>query len=214
MRSVTRVAKPVSRWQSARCPVTGESLSMDALQALLGRRSVPRLAEPAPAGAQRERIFRSALQAPDHARLRPWRFLVVEADGRQALGEAMARAMRRHDPQAETAALDKLRANPLRAPLVLVLIAAIREHPKVPALEQQLSVACAAQCMLLAAHAEGFGGIWRTGPVTWLPEFGAELGLAEGEQVLGFLYLGTPEASPPPVEPPALAAHFRNWPQI
>ncbi|MFM7783413.1 MAG: nitroreductase family protein, partial [Planctomycetota bacterium] len=68
---------------------------MDALQALLGRRSASRLVEPAPAGVQRERILRSALQAPYHARLRPWRFLLVEGDARQALGEAMARAMRR-----------------------------------------------------------------------------------------------------------------------
>jgi nitroreductase len=185
---------------------------MEALEALLGRRSVPRLVEPAPVGEQRERIFRSALQAPDHARLRPWRFLVVDGEGRESLGEAMARAMCRHDPQAEPDALDKLRANPLRAPLVVVLLACIREHPKVPPLEQQLSVACAAQCMLLAAHAEGFGGIWRTGPVTWLPELGVELGLAETEQVLGFLYLGTPASSVPAVEPPALDAHFRNWP--
>ncbi|MFM7275974.1 MAG: nitroreductase family protein [Gammaproteobacteria bacterium] len=185
---------------------------MDALQALLGRRSASRLVEPAPAGVQRERILRSALQAPDHARLRPWRFLLVEGDARQALGEAMARAMRRHDPQAEPATLEKLRANPLRAPLVVVLLACIREHPKVPALEQQLSVACAAQCMLLAAHAEGFGGIWRTGPVTWLPELPGELGLLEGEQVLGFLYIGTPASSPAPVEPPAPDTHFRKWP--
>lgn len=185
---------------------------MDALEALLGRRSVPRLREPAPAGAQRERIFRSALQAPDHARLRPWRFLVVEGEARRALGEAMARALQRHDPRAEAVALEKLRANPLRAPLVVVLLARIREHPKVPALEQQLSLACAAHGILLAAHAEGFGGIWRTGPVTWLPELAAELGLREDEQALGFLYLGTPEGAAPPADAPELAAHFTPWP--
>ncbi len=186
---------------------------MEALEALLGRSSAAKLAEPAPQGEVRERIFRAALRAPDHARLRPWRFLVVEAEDRSHLGEALARAMQARDPQTDPAALAKVRANPLRAPLVLLLVARISEHPKVPALEQQFSVACAAQCVLLAAHAEGFGGIWRSGAITYSPELHAELGLAPDEQMLGFLYLGTPLAVVPrPGPDPSVQEHFRVWP--
>lgn len=185
---------------------------MNAITALLTRNSAVRLSDPAPAGAAREQIFRAALRAPDHARLQPWHFLVVEGDGRVALGAAMARAMQRHAPGTDAAALEKLGANPLRAPLVLVLVAHLSEHPKVPALEQLLSTACAAQNMLVAAHALGFGGIWRTGPVTYTEELREELGLAAGERVIGFLYLGTPEGTAKPLPELATATHFRRWP--
>jgi nitroreductase len=185
---------------------------MDAITALLTRNSAARLVEPAPAGAAREHIFRAALRAPDHARLQPWHFLVVEGEGRNALGAAMARALQRHAPDSGAEALDKLRVNPLRAPLVLVLVARLSEHPKVPALEQQLATACAAQNMLLAAHALGFGGIWRTGQVTYTAELREELGLPHSDRVIGFLYLGTPEGTPKPLPAVDPAAHFHRWP--
>ena len=185
---------------------------MDAITALLSRNSAARLVEPAPAGAAREQLFRAALRAPDHARLQPWRFLVVEGEARAALGDALARAMARHAGESDAQALEKLRANPLRAPLVLVLVAELREHPKVPEIEQLLSTACAAQNMLLAAHALGFGGIWRTGPVTYTAELREELGLGARERVIGFLYLGTPEGPAKPLPEVAVDAHFRRWP--
>jgi len=185
---------------------------MDALTALLTRNSCARLVEPAPAAGEREQIFRAALRAPDHARLQPWHFLVVEGEGRAALGAAMARAMQRHAPDTGAEALEKLRANPLRAPLVLVLVARLGEHPKVPALEQQFATACAAQNMLLAAHALGFGGIWRTGAITYTGELREELGLPATDRVIGFLYLGTPEGTPKPLPAVDPAAHFHRWP--
>ena len=185
---------------------------MDASRLLQERRSFARLAAPAPEGVVRERIFSAALRAPDHARLRPWRFLVVEGEGRTALGEAMVRAMAAEKPQLDDAVAQKLRANPLRAPLVIVLVARVTAHPKVPEIEQQLSLGCAAQAMLLAAQAEGFGGIWRTGPVTYVPALARELGLGADDQVLGFLYLGTPASGEPAPERPGIAEHFSTWP--
>jgi nitroreductase len=184
---------------------------MDALEVLLGRSSAPRLTDPAPQGDARERIFRAALRAPDHGRLRPWRFRGVEGTQRERLGDALARAMQARDPQTEDGVLAKLRANPLRAPLLLLMAARISEHPKVPAIEQQLSVACAAQCILLAAHAEGFGGIWRSGAITWSPELHAALGLAADEQLMGFLYIGTPAVAVARPPEAALTDHFRAW---
>ena len=119
--------------------------------------------------------------------------------------------MQARDPQTDEGVLAKLRGNPLRAPLVLLMAARISEHPKVPAIEQQLSVACAAQCILLAAHAEGFGGIWRSGAIAWSPELHAALGLATDEQLMGFLYIGTPAAAAPRPPEAALTDHFRAW---
>ncbi len=185
---------------------------MDALAALLSRSSANRLVEPAPMGEQRERIFRAALRAPDHSHLRPWRFLIVEGEGRARLGEVLAAAMQRHAPDTEAQVLNRLRVNPLRAPLLIVLVAHVRAHPNVPEIEQLLSLACAADNMLLAAHAEGFGAIWRTGAVIYTPELRAGLGLVENERVLGVLYLGTSEGPPKPLEELPLEVYFRPWP--
>jgi nitroreductase len=73
---------------------------MDALSLLLGRNSAAKLCEPAPHGDALENIYQAALRAPDHARLKPWRFLSVAGDGRYALGDLFADALAARNPQA------------------------------------------------------------------------------------------------------------------
>jgi nitroreductase len=163
---------------------------MDALDALLNRVSAPRLTEPAPDALQREVLFRAALRAPDHGQLRPWRFLTVEGSDRNRLGELFASAL---GADATPEALAKALAMPLRAPLLVVVIARVQEHPKVPAQEQVLAAGCAAHGILLAAHAQGIGAVWRTGELSYNARVAKGLGLADNEQIIAFLYLGTPE---------------------
>jgi len=163
---------------------------MDALDALLNRVSAPRLIEPAPTEEQRQVLFRAALRAPDHAQLRPWRFLTVEGRARNELGELFASALGA-DTAPETIA--KTLAMPLRAPLLVVVIARVQEHPKVPAQEQVLAAGCAAHGILLAAHAQGIGAVWRTGELAYNARVAKGLGLADNEQIIAYLYLGTPE---------------------
>lgn len=165
---------------------------MEALDALLNRVSVPRLQEPGPTAEQRRNLFTAALRAPDHAQLRPWRFLTVEGAAREQLGELFARAVAADNPKARPEALQKAQAMPLRAPLLVVVIASLRVQPKVPEEEQLLSAGCAAHAILLAAHAQGIGAIWRTGDLAYHPLVRAGLGLAEHERIVGFLYLGAP----------------------
>ncbi|WP_394562023.1 NAD(P)H nitroreductase [Aquipseudomonas alcaligenes] len=175
---------------------------MQALDLLLNRVSVGRLLAPAPDAAQRELMFRAALRAPDHGQLRPWRFITIEGDARGRLGELFAEAQAQ-DPANKAEVLDKARAMPLRAPLLLVVVACLSEHPKVPQEEQVLSAGCAAHGVLLAAQALGFGAIWRTGPLTHHPHVLAGLGLGANEKIVGFLYLGSFEGerrSPPALE--------------
>ncbi|MET1078455.1 MAG: nitroreductase family protein [Pseudomonas sp.] len=166
---------------------------MEALDALLNRVSAPRLCEPAPDHGQRELLFRAALRAPDHGQLRPWRFLTVEGEARERLGELLVEAVLADNPAAPAEALSKARGMPLRAPLLVVVIARPQAHPKVPQQEQVLAAACAAHAILLAAYAQGIGAVWRTGELSYSPRVAAGLGLADGEQVIAFLYLGTPE---------------------
>ena len=183
---------------------------MEALDALLNRVSVPRLTEPAPNAAQREGLFQAALRAPDHGQLRPWRFLTIEGEGRAKLGELFAEALA-NKGDASQAALDKARAMPLRAPLLIVVIARLQDHFKVPKSEQRLAASCAAHGILIAAHAQGIGAVWRTGEMAFDAHVHQGLGLEPTEELIGYLYLGTPLNEPRTAPVLDTADFVRAW---
>lgn len=170
---------------------------MEALTALLTRSSAGQLGEPAPTAEQLEFIMKAGMRASDHGRLKPWRFILIEGSARQRLGELFVRIEKEDNPAATDDECRKLANNPLRAPLLIVVVAKVRPHEKIPAIEQVLSAAGAAQLMLLAAHAQGLGGIWRTGKMAYHPHVAKQLGLDTGDQIIGFLYIGTPKSSKP-----------------
>lgn len=170
---------------------------MEAITLLQTRNSVAALTEPGPSIEQINIMLSAAVRAPDHARLRPWRFLTISGDDRHALGQLFVDATQLRlkdggEPPLDEAGCARLAAKPLRAPLILVVIATLTEHPKVPPVEQVLSAGCAAHGILLAAHALGFGAIWRTGANAFDATVERGLGLDAGEQIVGYLYLGTP----------------------
>ncbi|MCG7371398.1 NAD(P)H nitroreductase [Pseudomonas luteola] len=185
---------------------------MDALDVLLNRVSVARLTEPAPTAEQLETLFAAALRAPDHKQLRPWRFLTIQGEGRQALGELFSRAVLAQRPESPPEALAKARNMPMRAPLLVVAVACIQEHPKVPAQEQILAAGCAAHALELAAYAMGLGAIWRSGDLTHDPVVREGLGIGAHEEIVGFIYLGTPDVTPR--KPVALETKqfVKTWP--
>ena len=172
---------------------------MDALTLLQERNSAPKLTEPGPGPDEINTLIRAALRAPDHVRLRPWRFLLIEGQARHDLGDVFARALLRRNPEASDADLDKARSKALRAPLIIAVVTVYSEHPKVPLLEQQLSAGCAAHGILLAAEALGYAGIWRTGANAFDPEVLAELNLAENESLVGYLYIGSRDGRAKPL---------------
>jgi len=165
---------------------------MEALDALINRVSVPRVIDPAPDATQRELLFRAALRAPDHGQLRPWRFLTVEGAAREKLGELFAEVVAAGPGEVKPEALSKARAMPLRSPLLVVAIARLQDHPKIPQQEQLLSAGCAAHGLLIAAHALGLGAVWRTGDLAYDKRVAAGLGLSSEERIVAFLYVGTP----------------------
>jgi nitroreductase len=184
---------------------------MDALDALLNRVSVPRLREPAPDAAQRELLFRAALRAPDHGQLRPWRFLTIEGAAREQLGELFAQAMAAGADDISEEALVKARAMPLRAPLLVVVIARVQAQSKVPAQEQVIAAGCATHAILLAAHAQGIGAVWRTGELSYNAHVAQGLGLGSDEQIIAVLYLGTAERELRKPAPLAVADFVSPW---
>lgn len=183
----------------------------DILRFLQQRNSAPRLAEPGPGAAEMEEIFRAALRAPDHAWLRPWRFVTVSGERRDALGALLEKSLVARTPDADDAARLKARNGPLRAPVLVVVVVKLSEHPKVPAMEQRLSGACAAHAILLAAEACGYAGIWRTGAAAFDPAVMRGLGLDDSEEILGFIYLGSRAGSPKPLPQLETADFVSAW---
>ncbi|GAB4204006.1 MAG: nitroreductase family protein [Sandaracinaceae bacterium] len=184
---------------------------MNAMELLSTRRSVGKLTDPAPDPATLARLVEVALRAPDHGALRPWRVIAIRGEARVAFGELLADVARAADPNADASKLDAARKKALRAPLLLVVACTARAHPKVPEIEQVLSAGCVAHGLLLALQAEGFGAIWRTGEAAYDPRVKQALGLAPSDHVVGFLYVGTPDAEPPAMTRPTATDHLSEW---
>lgn len=177
------------------------------LQFLQNRNSSPRLCEPAPSVEELQEIIRAAIRVPDHAWLHPWRFLSISGERRSALGDILESSLNRRWPQADAAARLKARNAPLRAPLIVVVIACLQKHPKVPVAEQRWSASCAAHAILLAVEALGYAGVWRTGEPAFDRTVMTGLGLAQNEEIIGFLYLGSRDGRPKTV-PELHPRHF------
>jgi nitroreductase len=185
---------------------------MEALEAITARMSPLELGEPAPDEAAERQLIGAALRAPDHGRLRPWRFLLIRGDGRKELGEVLASALKRREPQAGPDLLARERQKPMRAPLILIVAARITINPKIPAVEQLLSAAAAAQNIMIACHALGFGAMWKTGDPAYDAGVKEALGLRGTDEIVGFLYIGTPKAMPNPPSPLNIADFAEIWP--
>lgn len=179
----------------------------------LHRASTPAKAlnEPAPDEAQLKQILEVALTAPDHGRLRPYRFITIRGDARYRLSEIFVEATRRRDPDVDAAYLAKQREKPLRSPLIVVVVASLIESEKIPEIEQLLSAGAAAHNILLASNALGFGSIWLTGANAYDDYVRRKLGLADHERIVGFVYLGTPQIAIPPRPLPDVDEFLDDW---
>ena len=169
---------------------------MQAIEALLSRRSARALGEPAPDDAALEFIFASAVRAPDHGRLRPWRFVVIRGAALERFGALLAGHLQRAQPQSSPETLERERLKAVRAPRVVVVAAACNAAVKIPVIEQTLSAATAAHAMMLAAAALGFNAMWKTGGAAYDPAVKEALGLRGEDAIVGFLYMGTETAAP------------------
>lgn len=164
---------------------------MDALDLVVNRRSASRLSEPGPQGEALQNILRAAMRAPDHKALQPWRFIVIENEGRQRFSELLEKAAR-HDGK-DDKAIEKAKNAPFRAPLIITVVAHCEENHKVPRWEQLVSAGCAVMAMQMAAVAQGFNGIWRSGDWTEHQAVRDAFHCREQDAIVGFLYLGTPQ---------------------
>lgn len=169
---------------------------MDALEAIRTRRSYGRLTEPAPDGEHLQQILEAAVAAPDHGELRPFRFTILRGEGLTAFGEVLEEAyFRRCSDSGKPpvpAKAQKERTKLGRAPLVLVVSAVRQPSDKIPWVDQRDAAVAAAENILLAAHALGYGAMWRTGDPCTDDYVMKALGLSPDDAIVGFLYIGTP----------------------
>ena len=184
---------------------------MTDLSLLLDRASVSDLRDPAPEGEALDLILQAGLRAPDHGKLRPWRFILIRGAARAAWAETIVAALKAREPDAPEAAVAKQRNRVLNAPLIIALGVKVAHGHKIPEIEQMLSAGAATMNMLNAIHALGFGGVWLTGANTFDDRVVCALGLETGDKLAGFLFVGTPVAPPAPRRRPAVTDHTVEW---
>ena len=176
-----------------------------ALSTVMKRRSIGRLSYPAPDEEQLHAIIRAGMSAPDHGRLRPWRFVVFEDSAREKFGAVLATALRQRLESQGLAVtemqLSKERNKLLRAPCVIAVCAVLDHENRIPVIEQFAATAAACENMLIAATALGFGSMWRTGDPSYDPSVKYALGLKETDMITGWIYVGTAGTTPLEKEP-------------
>lgn len=169
---------------------------MDVLEAIRTRHSIAKVkSDPVPR-ALIERLLDAAVQAPNHHSTQPWRFVVLTGPGRERLGEVMARSLKKQKPELPDSGLEIERAKPLRAPLLIAVGMEKSSDPRVMEIEDICAVAAAVENLLLAAHGLGLGAMWRTGKAADDPLVKQFLGFAVDAPLIGFIYVGFPEAHP------------------
>jgi nitroreductase len=175
-----------------------ESVMNDTVALLQLRRSVApaRLVEPGPGPEDLERLLSIASRVPDHGRLFPWRFIVIEGEARQRIGETVAAAFKADQPGADDEMLDRERTRLSRAPLVVAVVSRAKPHVKIPDWEQILSAGAACMNLLTAATAMGYGASWITEWYAYDRRVLDALGLEPGERVAGFVHIGTAAEKP------------------
>ena len=174
------------------------------------RQSIGQLIEPAPNTQQLEQAVQAALTAPDHNRLKPTRFVIVTAEQRAAFGEHLAKALADLG-EADPAQLDRVKQHPFRAPLLVLALTTIQDHPKVPHFEQILSTGAAIQNFLLSLQAQGFASMWRSGAVAESVSLKQALGCAEQDQIAGLIYIGTTAKAIAPRQQLSVTDFLTTW---
>ena len=174
------------------------------------RQSIGHLIEPAPNAEQLEQAFQAALTAPDHHRLKPTRFVVIPETERESFGELLSQALA-DTGQTEEAQLERVKHHPFRAPLLILALTKLQDHPKVPHFEQILSSGAAVQNFLLSLQVQGFSTMWRSGAVVESKLFKQALGLAENDLISGIIYIGTAVKAIPARAGINSADFVRHW---
>ena len=179
----------------------------DSLSRLLQRRFVPPrwLGEPGPSEQEIETLLKVASRVPDHGKLVPWRFILVQGEARGRLGEALATAFQADNPHASAEQLAVERQRFANAPLVIAVVSRVVPHVKIPDWEQVLSAGAVCMNLLNGANALGYGASWLSGWAAFDRRVLDTLGLKADERIAGFVHVGTARETPTDRDRPSLS---------
>jgi len=166
---------------------------MDVFDAMHNRHSQGKVKQDSVPPALIKKLLSAAVQAPNHYKVRPWRFVVLTGNARNKLGDVFAASQLHRKPDLPKEALDKFRGLPLRAPVVIAVGVDKPSGEKVHEIENIAAVSAACQNILLAAQAEGLAVKWRTGEWARDPKIKEYLGFSADQHLLAYLYIGYPE---------------------
>lgn len=170
----------------------------DMLDLLKSRRSVaPHLMSgPGPDAAELETLLTIASRVPDHGKLAPWRFIVIEGEARHRLGKLIGTLHASLHPDAKPETTEIERGRLARAPLVIAVISTAGPHVKIPEWEQILSAGAVCMNLTIAANAMGFVTAWLTEWFGYHRDFLDALGVRETERLAGFVHIGRAAEKP------------------
>ena len=165
---------------------------------------------PGPSEEELRQILEIAMRVPDHGKLAPWRFVVVDRGQRDQFASLLRRALQEEDPDAGPAHHEKADQFARQGEALIVVLSAPIPNHKIPLWEQELSAGAAAMSLLHAAHAFGYVGGWLTGWEAYSPKVNAAFA-QPGERIAGFIYLGSPGRELEERPRPDPAEVVRNW---
>ena len=170
----------------------------DCLSLLAARRSVPprSLTEPGPSPSELETLLTIASRVPDHGKLAPWRFIVIEGEARRRTGEIIAGAYMSDEPSAAQNRIEVERNRLGQAPLVVAVVSSARPHVKIPEWEQTMSAGAVCMALIVAANIMGFATSWLTEWYAYDRRVLDAIGLSPAESIAGFIHIGRPVEVP------------------
>lgn len=166
---------------------------------------------PGPDSAQLRQILEVAMRVPDHGKLAPWRFVIVESDRRTAFADLLKDAYRAEKPEAGRLELEAMEQFAMQAPVLVAVLSTPSQASKIPVWEQELSAGAACMNLLLATHAAGFVGSWLTGWPSYSRQVLESLGGSPNDRIAGFLFLGSPSRDLEERPRPAYEAVVSTW---
>ena len=182
-----------------------------ALDFLLTQRSRPAktLKGPAPDRETMTKLLTAAARTPDHGKLEPWRFMVLERAALDRL--AVAVEARGKELGIDPDKLAKAVAEYANSPLAVVVVSAPKPSEKIPQIEQVYSAGAVCLALVNASLAAGWGANWLSGWATHDETFRkSAFGLSEDERIAGVIHIGTEGAVPPERPRPDVAA-LTTW---
>ncbi|MEP6479582.1 MAG: nitroreductase family protein [Rhodoglobus sp.] len=164
---------------------------------MAGRRSHAVVTAEAPTHEELLPFVSAVTSVADHGALRPWRLIELRGDSRELLGAAFVETSGLFGEDAA-----RLAAKPLRASLLIAIVAIHQPSFKVAEWEQDAAAAGVGHLLSLVLNGAGWGVMWRTGGHTRADAVRRVHGLADNEKLLGWLYVGRPEKERPEKKAP------------